>query len=356
MLPIELLHGVTFGLAWAAGTINCSRLSPPGLETVTQAIFQVWLATCPCAPAACMGCACTRFRQRRARSRCDLPACQWARGVVAVLTSAARDAGIVFRRRLGPGRPGRRPHLPPLQRPRRLCQRRAGPGGRVVPLRAGAGAREVLAQLHPQQDVGCPHGAFRSGSVCLRAMPALISDSGWTPSALPLSAHLLCVLCWLFCLYPPAPWPSTARSIAYACCMPDCVLTCQAGVLSASARRKCCLLRQPLCLCLDHCPCGAMTLCKSYCCEGSSFSRSAALRASAAGPVAVSMGAEPCPSRAAAAAAVASSPSSSCLAQESRVRGVTFAQYANRVGVRLLGEALQARTYASRSRTQSPCV
>ena len=41
MLPIELLHGVTFGLAWAAGTINCARISPPGLETVTQAIFQV---------------------------------------------------------------------------------------------------------------------------------------------------------------------------------------------------------------------------------------------------------------------------------------------------------------------------
>ncbi|KAK9832540.1 hypothetical protein WJX81_007525 [Elliptochloris bilobata] len=40
VLPIELLHGVTFGLAWAAGTINCSRISPPGLETTTQAIFQ----------------------------------------------------------------------------------------------------------------------------------------------------------------------------------------------------------------------------------------------------------------------------------------------------------------------------
>lgn len=41
MLPIELLHGVTFGLAWAASTINCKRISPPGLETTTQAIFQV---------------------------------------------------------------------------------------------------------------------------------------------------------------------------------------------------------------------------------------------------------------------------------------------------------------------------
>ena len=46
MLPIELLHGVTFGLAWAAGTINCSRISPQGLETTTQAIFQVRRAAC----------------------------------------------------------------------------------------------------------------------------------------------------------------------------------------------------------------------------------------------------------------------------------------------------------------------
>ncbi len=173
VLPIELLHGVTFGLAWAAGTINCSRISPPGLETVTQAIFQVWLASRPSVPAACMGCACTRPCQRRARTRCDVPACLWARGVVAALISAVCAAGIVFRRRPGPGRPGWRPHLPPLRRPRRLCQRRAGPGGRVVPLRAGAGAREVLAQLQPRQGVGSPCGAFRSGSVCLRALLAL---------------------------------------------------------------------------------------------------------------------------------------------------------------------------------------
>ena len=51
MLPIELLHGVTFGLAWTAGTANSSRISPPGLETTTQAIFQVgrnlWFAVLP---------------------------------------------------------------------------------------------------------------------------------------------------------------------------------------------------------------------------------------------------------------------------------------------------------------------
>lgn len=48
VLPIELLHGVTFGLAWAAGTINCSRMSPPGLETTTQAMFQVGPAARVC--------------------------------------------------------------------------------------------------------------------------------------------------------------------------------------------------------------------------------------------------------------------------------------------------------------------
>ena len=47
MLPIELLHGVTFGLAWATGTAHCSKISPPGLETTTQAIFQAMaLALC----------------------------------------------------------------------------------------------------------------------------------------------------------------------------------------------------------------------------------------------------------------------------------------------------------------------
>ena len=43
VLPIELLHGVTFGCAWAAGTLNCSRIAPAGLEATTQAIFNVSL-------------------------------------------------------------------------------------------------------------------------------------------------------------------------------------------------------------------------------------------------------------------------------------------------------------------------
>eukprot|EP00891_Asterochloris_glomerata_P006483 jgi/Astpho2/6483/Aster-x0730 len=37
--PVELLHGITFACAWAAGTVNCSRLSPPGFEATVQAIF-----------------------------------------------------------------------------------------------------------------------------------------------------------------------------------------------------------------------------------------------------------------------------------------------------------------------------
>lgn len=41
VLPIEMLHGVTFGCAWAAGTLNCARIAPRGLEATTQAIFNV---------------------------------------------------------------------------------------------------------------------------------------------------------------------------------------------------------------------------------------------------------------------------------------------------------------------------
>ena len=36
VLPIELFHGMTFGCSWAAGTVNCSRISPPGLKSTTQ--------------------------------------------------------------------------------------------------------------------------------------------------------------------------------------------------------------------------------------------------------------------------------------------------------------------------------
>ena len=45
VLPIELLHGITFACAWAAGTVNCARIAPRGLKATTQAIYQV--GSCP---------------------------------------------------------------------------------------------------------------------------------------------------------------------------------------------------------------------------------------------------------------------------------------------------------------------
>ena len=42
VLPVELLHGITFACAWAAGTVNCARIAPRGLKATTQAIYQVW--------------------------------------------------------------------------------------------------------------------------------------------------------------------------------------------------------------------------------------------------------------------------------------------------------------------------
>jgi MFS family permease len=40
VLPVELLHGLTFGLTWAAGTARCAELAPPGLEATSQSMFQ----------------------------------------------------------------------------------------------------------------------------------------------------------------------------------------------------------------------------------------------------------------------------------------------------------------------------
>src|SRR6185312_16131952 len=40
VLPVELLHGLTFALTWAAGTARCAALAPPGLEATTQSVFQ----------------------------------------------------------------------------------------------------------------------------------------------------------------------------------------------------------------------------------------------------------------------------------------------------------------------------
>lgn len=40
LLPIELLHGITFGLTWSSGTAKSALLAPPGLEATTQSCFQ----------------------------------------------------------------------------------------------------------------------------------------------------------------------------------------------------------------------------------------------------------------------------------------------------------------------------
>jgi len=39
VLPIELLHGVTFATSWGAGIVSCKRLAPPHLNTTMQSIF-----------------------------------------------------------------------------------------------------------------------------------------------------------------------------------------------------------------------------------------------------------------------------------------------------------------------------
>lgn len=39
LLPVELLHGLTFGLAWALGTAFARGVAPPGLEATMQAAF-----------------------------------------------------------------------------------------------------------------------------------------------------------------------------------------------------------------------------------------------------------------------------------------------------------------------------
>ena len=40
VLPVELLHGITFGLNWSAGTAKSAAIAPPGLEATTQSAFQ----------------------------------------------------------------------------------------------------------------------------------------------------------------------------------------------------------------------------------------------------------------------------------------------------------------------------
>ncbi|KAG2450232.1 hypothetical protein HYH02_000329 [Chlamydomonas schloesseri] len=40
VLPVEVLHGVTFACGWGAGTVNCKTLAPPGLAATMQGTFQ----------------------------------------------------------------------------------------------------------------------------------------------------------------------------------------------------------------------------------------------------------------------------------------------------------------------------
>ncbi|KAL4428408.1 hypothetical protein ABPG75_002497 [Micractinium tetrahymenae] len=40
VLPVEVLHGFTFALAWGAGCAYCQQLAPPGLEATSQGLFQ----------------------------------------------------------------------------------------------------------------------------------------------------------------------------------------------------------------------------------------------------------------------------------------------------------------------------
>jgi hypothetical protein len=36
VLPVELLHGITFACGWGAGTINSKRVAPPELAATMQ--------------------------------------------------------------------------------------------------------------------------------------------------------------------------------------------------------------------------------------------------------------------------------------------------------------------------------
>ncbi len=40
MLPVELLHGITFASGWGAGTTHSRHIAPPGLAATMQGIFQ----------------------------------------------------------------------------------------------------------------------------------------------------------------------------------------------------------------------------------------------------------------------------------------------------------------------------
>lgn len=39
ILPVELLQGATFALAWSAGTVHCRKIAPKHLRSTVQSIF-----------------------------------------------------------------------------------------------------------------------------------------------------------------------------------------------------------------------------------------------------------------------------------------------------------------------------
>jgi len=48
VLPIQLLHGITFGLLWSVGNEYTRSLAPPGLESSLQSAFQGVVALGSC--------------------------------------------------------------------------------------------------------------------------------------------------------------------------------------------------------------------------------------------------------------------------------------------------------------------
>lgn len=41
VIPIEAMHGITYGLGWSACALTCASVAPRGLEATVQALFQV---------------------------------------------------------------------------------------------------------------------------------------------------------------------------------------------------------------------------------------------------------------------------------------------------------------------------
>jgi hypothetical protein len=40
VLPVELLHGITFGISWSAGVNYCNAVAPKGLQSTIQSCFR----------------------------------------------------------------------------------------------------------------------------------------------------------------------------------------------------------------------------------------------------------------------------------------------------------------------------